>query len=333
MRPFSTASRVAVALIAMAARCGACTVVFPDVRVGPNFRVRVEDRGRPVKGVQVEVRRYQSRTIQAEAITGTDGLALLRDMRPGSYSLGIARDAGIPDGAGLEVNLDGPAEATVPLKWPNTEPVIVRSLKGAIHSHEYLPGQSQPRLSLELLEGVTGRVLKAGQTTITGEFNFGDPRPGLYFLNLRPSGLRDWAGEQITGLIAVAVDPNALTDHLDLDLAWSSCGLMYTDRSKCPQSDLYVDHVQGRVFDAGGAAIEDAEILLFDSGNTLVERTRSDREGEFDSPSFSTGAYQLVVRTAGFTVLRTTVHVEPTGKHLTVNVQLGVGSCSVAKAE
>jgi hypothetical protein len=112
----------------------------------------------------------------------------------------------------------------VPLKWPSIAPVLVRSLKGRMRGPDYLPGQSQPRLSLDLLEGSSGQRLKSLQTTDRGEFDFESAAPGLYFLSLK-SGLRGWSGEQITGLVAVAVDHGAPADHLDVDLGSTSCGL------------------------------------------------------------------------------------------------------------
>ncbi|HET9320182.1 MAG TPA: carboxypeptidase-like regulatory domain-containing protein, partial [Bryobacteraceae bacterium] len=143
-----------------------------------------------------------------------------------------------------------------------------------------------------------------------------------------------WSGEPITGLVAVAVDHGAAADHLDVDLGWTSCGLWYADRSQCPQSDLQVEQLSGQVLDASGAAIPDAKILLFDPGETLVERLQSDNAGKFTSPHSLVGTYQLVVSSAGFTPLRRTLHAEPTGnptRTSALTVQLGVfGSCSAA---
>src|SRR5262245_33044759 len=159
-------------MIAMIARCGACTLVYRSVQVGPNFRVEVEDRGRPVKGLRVEIRGYQGSDNRAVSNTDKNGLALFRSVRPGSYHLSADHDAGIPDGADVEVKLGGPTDVTVHLKWPSVLPIAVRSLKGMMRGPDYLPGQSQSRLSLDLLEGSSGRLLKRVQTTDNGEFRF-----------------------------------------------------------------------------------------------------------------------------------------------------------------
>ena len=321
-------------MIAITARGGACTVFYPSVQVGPNFRVRVEDRGRPVKGLRVEIGGYPGSGTRAD--TDKNGFALFRGVRPGSYHLSADHDAGISDGADLEVKLDGPTDVTVPLRWPSIAPILVRSLKGRIRGPDYLPGQPQPRLSLDLLEGSSGRRLKSLQTSDSGEFNFESAAPGLYFLSLT-SGLRGWSGETVTGLVPVAVDRSAPTDHFDVDLGWSSCGLSYTDQGKCPQSDLQIEHLSGQVLDSSEAAIGYAKILLFDPAETLVEQLQSDSEGRFTSPHSLAGAYQLVVSSAGFTPLRRTLHADPTGiptRHSALTVQLGVsGSCSAANLQ
>lgn len=318
-------------MITIIGRCGACTLVYLPVQVGPTFRVRVEDRGHPVGGLRVKI--GSDRADGNRTVTDTDenGFARFSAVPPGSYHLSVDQDdAGIPDGAALDVKLDGPTDVTVPLKWPSTAPVLVRSLNGTMHRPDYLPGQSQPRLSLDLLEGISGRKLESLQTSDTGEFSFENGAPGLYFLRLKPSGLKGWSGEEITGLVAVAVDPGAPTDHLDVDLGWTSCGLWYADRSQCPQSNLRIEQLSGQVLDTSGAAISEATILLFDPAETLVERLRSDREGKFTSPHQFTGTYQLVVSRPGFTSLRRTLRAGPTGLSA-LTVKLAVfGGCSSA---
>lgn len=221
----------------------------------------------------------------------------------------------------------------MPLKWPSIAPVLIRSLKGTIRGPDFLSGK-QPRLSLDLLEGTLARRLKSVQSTASGDFDFEIAAPGLYFLSLRPSGLKGWSGEQITGLVAVAVDKRAGADHLDVDLEWTSCGLQYADRSQCPQSLLQIQQLSGRVLDASGAVISRASIRLFDPAGKLVERLQSDGAGEFASSHPLAGTYDLVVGSAGFTPLRRTVRAESIGdstRGSPLTVQLGAfGSCSTA---
>lgn len=334
---FVRSSKLALALIAITARCVACTVVYPSVQVGPNFRVRVEDHGRSVTGLRVQIIGYQGNSSTVVSDTDQNGFALFRGVRPGSYHLTAEHDAGIPDGAELEVKLNGPTGVSVLLRWPNSAPVLVRSLKGTIRGPNYVPGGSEPSFSLDLLEGTSGRRLKSMQTADGGEFNFESDTPGLYFLSLKSSGMKGWSGETIAGLIAVTVDRGAPADHLDVDLVWTSCGLGYADRSQCPQSDLQIEQLSGQVLDASGAAIPDAKILLFDPAATLVERLQSDSAGRFASSHLLAGDYQLVVSSAEFTPLRRTAHAERPGnpsRLSALTVQLGVsGSCSQAFLE
>lgn len=88
----------------------ACVIIYPSVRVGPNFQVKVEDRGRPVQGLQV----VAGRTLRAT--TDENGLAHFRGVPPGSYGVATDRDDGVPDGVNLEVSRDGPVGVTVPLR-------------------------------------------------------------------------------------------------------------------------------------------------------------------------------------------------------------------------
>src|SRR5262249_24630305 len=128
-----------------------------------------------------------------------------------------------------------PPEKTLFLpRTASIAPIVVRSLKGTLRGPDYLPGQSQPRLSLDLLEGNSGRRLKSLETTDSGEFNFESAAPGLYFLSLKTSGL-----------IAVAVDPGALTDYLDVDLGGRvvACGTrigVSVHRANCKLSSFPV---------------------------------------------------------------------------------------------
>jgi hypothetical protein len=286
------------------------------------------DNGRPVKGLRLEIG-------ERPAITDANGVAMFSHMQPGLFSVSVGRDAGIPDGVDLEVKLDGPLDVTVPLKWPSGV-LRSRSLKGVLHSPDSLPGQSGPRLSLDLIEAVSGGVVRSGQTDSAGEFNFPDTPPGLYFLRLNPSGPKGWSGELITGLIAIAVDPSANADGLDLDLGWTSCGLNYTDRNTCSQSELQAERLCGRVLDPSEATDSKVEILLFEAGegHRLLERMETDERGRFTSPISRTGTYQLEIRSPGFSSLHEIVHLQPTREPTCgspINVHLNIlGACSVA---
>lgn len=311
-------------MVAITGHCWACTIAYTSVPVvGPDFRVRVEDRGRPVEGLRLKI-------TGSQAVTDKNGIASFLGVPPGPYLVSKDLDTGMA-GVPLNVKLDGAADIVLPMKWPNIAPVVVRSLEGMIRGPGYLPGETQPKLSLDLLEAISGKLLKNLQTTDSGEFNFESDGPGIYFLRLNPSGLTGGSSEEMTGLIAVAVDHSAPTDHLDLDLGWTSCGLWYADAGQCPQDDLQIAELSGKVVDTRGAAIEDASIVLLDLAGKLVARLKSDRMGKFTS-GLPTGSYQLVVSRAGFTPLRRTVHKADSSRGLSpLTVKLGpFGSCTVA---
>jgi hypothetical protein len=43
VRPVSTSVKLILATVAITAGSGACTIFYPTVQVGPNFRVKIED--------------------------------------------------------------------------------------------------------------------------------------------------------------------------------------------------------------------------------------------------------------------------------------------------
>ena len=293
MQYFPASARLILTLVAITGHCWTCTYFYNPVTVGPNFVVSIEVRGRPIEGLRLDI-------TGNHAVTDKNGYASFRGVAPGSYLVSAALDDGVAADVALDVKPDGPADLVVPMKWPHVATVVVRSLKGTIRGPDYLPGTPQPRLSIDLLDAISGKLLKSLQTTDGGEFSFESDAPGIYFLRLNPSGLRGWSGEEITGLIAVAVDHFPPAHHLDLDLAWTSCGLWYSDASNCPQGDLHIGELSGRVLDTGGAAIAGASILLFDPTGKLVKRLQSDRTGTFASNHPLAGTYQLVVSHCSF---------------------------------
>lgn len=326
-RVFATSLNFVLATILSAAVCSACTHFYPLVQVGPSFRVRVVDRGRPVTGLRLEIN-------DRRVVTDADGIALFADMQPGLFSVSLEHHSDFQESVNLQVSPNGPANVTVPLIWPTT-PILLRSLKGTLHAPGYLPGQPEPRLSLDLMEGISGRVVGSGHSDSNGEFNFPDAPPRLYFLRVNPSGLKDWAGNQITGMIAVALESSAQADGLDLELGWSSCGLSYQDRSKCSQGELRAEQICGRVFLPDGAVVSDVEILLFAGEKPkLIERMRSDERGRFASHVAEPGTYEMVIGSPGFNSLHGTVSLQPSGElgcREPINVHLNPqGACSGA---
>jgi len=194
------------------------------------------------------------------------------------------------------------------------------------------------------------------QTSETGNFDFGINAPGTHFLNLEPSAMRGWDGSQITGRIAVSVETDAPSDHLELELGWTSCGLSYIDLIPCPPAEWHLGRLWGRVvapagalvvrgedllrhsavpIDPAGPAISDAEVLLVDPNGRLIERLRTDRSGEFASMQVLAGSYELLVRSASFGTYRARVFTEPDVSLTTsVRIQFGRrGTCGSARIQ
>jgi len=330
------------------------TAMDQVVHVGLSFRVRVDDnRGRPVPGLSLEV---QSSAGKSKAVTDEGGFASFREPSPGIYSLRAEQDLGSCLGKVLEVQSDAPGGIAVPMTWPTVAPLTVRSIKGTLHIPNYVPGRTGPELSLRLLAGVSGQELASGHTNGAGDFDFGVTAPGIYFLNLEPSALKDPTGKPRGGRMAVSVEPDATADHLELELAWTDCGLTYMDLTRCPPAELHIGQLRGRVIgppgavilnggdalrhtpvhiDPAGPAIPDAEILLVDPGGDLIERLSSDRSGEFASKHVPAGSYDLLVRSFGFATFRARVFVSPDASApARLDIQLGnMRSCSSARVQ
>lgn len=249
-------SALALGLCSLAPHCLACvcmTLGEQIVHVGPSFRIRVDDnRGRPVQGLSLEV---QSSVGKSKAVTDEDGFASFREPSPGIYSLRAEQDVGSCLGKVLEVQSDASSGIAVPMTWPTVTPVTVRSLKGTLHIPNYVPGRTGPELSLRLLAGVSGQEVASGQSNGAGDFDFGVTAPGIYFLDLEPSALKDSRGNPITGRIAFSVEPDATADHLELELGWTDCGLTYIDMTPCPPAELHISQLRGRVIGPAGAVI------------------------------------------------------------------------------
>jgi Carboxypeptidase regulatory-like domain len=283
----------------------ACSIFYPTVQVGTEFRVRVMDRGRPIRSLKLVLDRYDSSGSGSKesvfSITDAEGYARFSNLTAGSFFLTADHDGGVGDGIDVNVRLNGATNVTVPLNWPNTAPLQVRSTSGTLRGPDYYPQKFQPQLSLSLLEGVSGRVIETTQTDSKGRFRFANAvTSGIYFLQLTPSELRASDGEQIEGMIPIEINPNAAQDVIDLDLGWSSCGLGYAQRAKSPE--MKVSKVCGDVTDAMGAVISNSRVMLLANSENgeILEQTRSGTDGQFALSEHDEGTYQLLVKSPGF---------------------------------
>lgn len=305
---------------------------YRTVQVGPDFRVRVTDRGRPVKGLRLVVGVDSTSPTDPRntyALTDADGYVSFSNHSPGSFLITTDKDDVLADAAVVEVSPGAQPNVTVSLRWPSTDPITVRSVSGTMRGPDFYPGEQQVPLSLSLLESVSSRVIAETTSDGKGRFKFApDVRPGIYFLRLNRSGLRGWSGEQMEGLIAIEVSRDAKQSGLDLDLGWSSCGLTHAQREV--YSELKLGKVCGEIADAMGAEVASADVLLMASGEggEIVEETRSGEKGRFGFQEQHEGSYQLLIKYPGFRPYVRPVHIEtvssPDGCLSPVEVRLEV---------
>ncbi len=282
-----------------------CSIFYPNVKVGSQFRVRVTDRGRPIKSLQMTLMSSQTSSPKdattISSLTDANGYADFSNLSPGYFYVTAGHDAGIPDGADIEVVRDGPANVTVSLKWPSTRPAQVRSMSGVRRGPEYYPSQVQGELSLSLLEGVSARVVSTAVADNKGRFTFsGETPPGFYFLRINPSGLLGSLSEPIEGLIAIDFNPGAKAGTLDLDLGWSSCGLGYAQRAR--YHEIQASNLCGKITDVMGAVIPRAQVILLavEEDAEILGQTQSGVGGDFALSQPKNGTYQLLVKSPGF---------------------------------
>ena len=335
--PIPTALLAMVLMMVSPFAAEACTLVYPMVRVGPSFHAKVMDRGRPVRGLRLKLSGYAAGTTEGnnsiDTITDADGLAQFDEVPSGSFVLSADHDGGIADAVNVQVARDGPSDATVPLKWPSETPLRVRTVSGTLRD------PVRPlRFSVSLLEGLSARVIQTSDTDNEGQFALPNVAAGIYFLKLSPFGVQTESPGQAGDLIAIEVSNEAEATKLDLDLGWSTCGMSYTERTKCSHAELNVETLCGEVADPVGAVISNADVLLMDDSPTpkVVRRTRTDLSGRFALQDAKDGTYQLLVRSPGFYPLQDLAHIQrlqaPDRCSRPVTVRLGLfGSCSSAE--
>ena len=293
----------------------ACSIFYPTVHVGTGFRVRVMDRGRPVHSLKLVLNDYESsvsgRKKPVYSVTDADGYANFANLTSGSFFLTTDHDGGVSDGVDVIVSFNGATNVTVPLTWPNSNPLEVRSASGTLRGPDFYPQQTQAFASVSLLEGISAHVVNTTQTDNKGKFRFANTiPPGIYFLRLNPSGLRTFDGEQIEGMIPIEINPDAVQDVIDLALGWSSCGLGYAQRGKYPE--MKVNKLCGDVADEIDAVISNAQVVLLANGENaeILEETRSGTDGQFALREHDEGTYQLLVKSPGFQPFLRVMHMD-----------------------
>jgi hypothetical protein len=162
--------RIAVICLAtfLPAVVSACSVVYPTVEVGKAFRVKVTDRGRPIKGLRLVVGPSDVGGGQISSVTDSDGYASFDNLFPGNLTRTAEYDGGWGNTVFLHISSDGPANATVFLTWPARSPIMVRTPSGLIRGPQYYPNQVQVELLLSLIDGITAREIEETRSDNNG---------------------------------------------------------------------------------------------------------------------------------------------------------------------
>lgn len=313
----------ALAVCAVQAVSLACIIISDAVHVGPNFRLRVTDRGRPVPSLPMAL--FHGRTVKRRAVTDRDGVARFVNVPEGQFLAGPDHPARSRSLVVIEVQSRRNSQTTISIHWPAVQPAVTKSLAGVMG--ESRQGElAQPGIQLELLDGSSGHVLHTTQTDDNGAFQLPTVGRGLYFLRL---GAAEDGGD---GYIPVEVQPETDVRPLRLALSWTDCGLFFANLAECPQADLRLARLSGNVADASAGVIAEAAVALVDESGNAVHRTRSDSMGQFGPLQVAAGRYELRIVRAGFTLLETPVTIDPQGDQRPLDVRLGVmGACSTAK--
>lgn len=177
-----------------------CVIAPRTLRAGQTFTVSVADRGRPVAGVELVLYGYEPES-GTDKFTDEQGNVRFSGLNPGLYFLSPEYDAEGSDIVKVEVVPGDSTNVTIPVKWPRSTPIAVRSAAGQIRGPNFYASQLQPQISLSLLESVSARVLESIRADNKGRFAFKTSfPPGLYFIRLSPPGLRDKLRDPIEGL-------------------------------------------------------------------------------------------------------------------------------------
>lgn len=305
-------------LIGSASTVGACTIFLSEpVAVGSSFQLSLRD------AVGVTVRLRGAGSAEYSAVTDAQGIARFANLHSGSYSVRVQDDLEFSDREFLEVSADKQPGLTIPIPSRFSKRVVSRSLAGIL----LMAGEALERgsaISIDLLDRA-GKELRRTVTDPAGRFSFPAMPPGRYMLRLSASSAGD-------GLIPVEVHPGAGEGEMQLELSWSSCGLEYLDRRQCAggANALQVRQLAGWVRDAAGAGIGNAQIILLDSSDKIIEQSRSDNAGSFILNSTAPGGYRLMIASSPFMTLRTDVSVNPSFTAGKVVAELALAGCGKA---
>ncbi|MGC2745089.1 MAG: carboxypeptidase-like regulatory domain-containing protein [Candidatus Angelobacter sp.] len=300
-------------MFGLARQADACFITLATVHVSTNFRVVLQHGSTPIPGIQVVVfgdadpAKLDGDTEEKPIltlVTGLDGAVDIHNLKPGTYLIETKGP-----GAGSAVNAEVSAKRVkggnrISLEWPSswTEVVKAKTLAGTLTSNNpWVPFQD---IHLELWTAGAQAPLAVENTGAGGHFKFDEVKSGIYVLRVR--GQQKGVGDnwQVYGDIPLELSPSAvnLPEVLSLQLAESSCGIMY---SSCPAPNIVaMTSRRIRVRDPLGAVIAHAEYELEGPSSAVKAHGLTDSNGIAELPPDLLGKMTLVIASTGFTLLK-----------------------------
>jgi len=310
----------------------ACTTAYAPHYVDTDFAVQLNDwNGKPMpSAVLLLTESAGAVTLSStpiKIVTNADGVGRFHGIAVGEYYLTTESEHGEYLYVLVGAQIQGQATASIlSLKWPDLPVERFRNIRGQLHV-----GNEKP-LRLALVEAQTSRVIESGSTDSSGTFGFRGAVPGLYFLRVAQ-------GPQ-AGDIAVYLDTGAARPELNLEIAFTTCGLDYSDLQACqPDANpIETPNLCGIVIDPSGAVIGDAKLELRTRegpDNIHATAVSAERDGSFGFGPLSSGYYTISASRPGFRKLAAPFHVQNDQGSACAQpliITLGVSaSCSIAE--
>jgi hypothetical protein len=222
--------------------CGdvrACTYSSMPTAIGRSFLVSVNDRGRPVAGLQIELTIEGKKKDHTIAIVETDakGNAKFEHVRPGLYFVGIKQPAfGYSEEIRVMPHPPKGSPEGFSFEWPGWEPLSTTAMVGSITGRArtdrgFLLDTTQPVYTtvagakLTLLKAVSDEPVEAQISNDNGGYEFREIPAGLYLLHVETPVLQPlrW-GYPTDGYVPIEVDPGSEFHRLDIVLDNAICG-------------------------------------------------------------------------------------------------------------
>jgi hypothetical protein len=175
----------------------ACTTSSIPTQVDRAFTVKVQDRGKPVAGLEIELSTDPGERPVLIINTDTTGVAQFFKVHPGLYYVAIKHPA-FHYSKEIRVMRHAPkgSQDIVSFEWPGWPPLSIQEPSGVLRGRArtnrplFTDKYSKPvygrvaGAKLTLSKAVSNETISFITTGESGTFDFGDVPPGLYFLRV-----------------------------------------------------------------------------------------------------------------------------------------------------